>query len=58
MQLLPYGFGASDEFAEELKAYKTSKGTIQYPVDKPLPKFLVTRIVKARVTLNEVKSRK
>jgi uncharacterized protein YdhG (YjbR/CyaY superfamily) len=50
--------GLLNEFAEELKAYKTSKGTIQYPVDKPLPKFLVTRIVKARVTLNEVKSRK
>jgi uncharacterized protein YdhG (YjbR/CyaY superfamily) len=46
-----------DEFAEELRKYKTSKGTIQFPVDKPLPKSLVTRIVKARVTLNEVKAR-
>jgi uncharacterized protein YdhG (YjbR/CyaY superfamily) len=45
------------EFAEELKKYKTSKGTIQFPVDKPLPKALVVRIVKARVTLNEVKAR-
>lgn len=51
----PMDLGLLSEFAEELKAYKTSKGTIQYPVDKPLPKFLVTRIVKARVTLNEVK---
>lgn len=46
------------EFQEMLKESKTSKGTIQYPVDKPLPKPLVTRIVKARVTLNEVKARK
>ena len=43
-------------FAEVLKQYKTSKGTIQFPVDKPLPKALVARIVKARVTLNEVKA--
>jgi uncharacterized protein YdhG (YjbR/CyaY superfamily) len=46
------------EFAEELKTYKRSKGTIQFPVDKPLPKTLVTRIVKARVTLNEVKAKR
>jgi uncharacterized protein YdhG (YjbR/CyaY superfamily) len=47
----------ADEFREELKKYKTSKGTIQFPVDQPLPKALVKRIVKSRVTLNEVKSR-
>jgi uncharacterized protein YdhG (YjbR/CyaY superfamily) len=47
-----------DEFAEELKKHKTSKGTIQFPVDKPLSKALVSRIVKSRVTLNEVKASK
>jgi uncharacterized protein YdhG (YjbR/CyaY superfamily) len=53
----PMNHSLGDEFAEELKKYKTSKGTIQFPVDKPLPKALVTRIVKARVTANEVKAR-
>jgi uncharacterized protein YdhG (YjbR/CyaY superfamily) len=53
----PMDLSLLDEFGEELKKYKTSKGTIQFPVDKPLPKALVTRIVKARVTLNEVKAR-
>ena len=53
----PMDHSLEEEFAEELKKYKTSKGTIQFPVDKPLPKALVTRIVKARVTLNEVKAR-
>jgi uncharacterized protein YdhG (YjbR/CyaY superfamily) len=53
----PMDHSLAEEFAEELKQYKTSKGTIQFPVDKPLPKALVTRIVKARVTLNEVKAR-
>ena len=52
----PMDHSLEEEFAEELKEYKTSKGTIQFPVDEPLPKKLVTRIVKARATLNQVKS--
>ena len=53
----PMDHSLEEEFAEELKKYKTSKGTLQFPVDEPLPKKLVTRIVKARVTLNELKAR-
>jgi uncharacterized protein YdhG (YjbR/CyaY superfamily) len=37
---------------KELKAYPTSKGTIQFRPDKPLPAALVTKIVKARVKEN------
>lgn len=40
-------------FAEELKEYKTSKGTIQFTADKPLPAMLVRKIVEARVAENE-----
>ena len=36
-------------FKEELKAYKTSKGTIQFPFGKPLPLGFLKRIVKARL---------
>jgi len=38
------------KFKDELKAYPISKGTIQFPVDKPLPSALLKRIVKARLT--------
>ena len=53
----PMDHSLEAEFQEELKKYKTSKGTIQFPVDESLSKKLVTRIVKARVTLNQVKSK-
>ena len=44
-----------EEFADELKPFKTSKGTIQFPIDKPLPATLVKKIVKARVAQNQAK---
>jgi uncharacterized protein YdhG (YjbR/CyaY superfamily) len=51
-----------EKFKKELSAYKTSKGAVQFPLDKPLPLALIRRIVKFRVTENlkkaEGKSRK
>jgi len=40
---------------DELKEYRTSKGTIQFTVDKPLPAALVKKIVKARMKENEAR---
>ena len=39
----------------ELKDFPTSKGTIRFPVDKPLPAGLLKKIVKARLAENEKK---
>jgi uncharacterized protein YdhG (YjbR/CyaY superfamily) len=39
-------------FKKELSAYATTKGGVQFPLDKPLPLALVARIVNFRVTEN------
>ena len=38
-----------EKFKSELKGFSTSKGTIQFPTDKPLPSALVKKLMKARV---------
>ena len=50
--LFPTGSGVIEIFAKELKNYTTSRGTIQFPSDKPLPDSLVKKIVRQRVKEN------
>ena len=38
-----------DAYKDELKQYDTSKGTIRFPADKPLPATLVKKLVKTRM---------
>jgi uncharacterized protein YdhG (YjbR/CyaY superfamily) len=40
------------EFKEELSAYKAGKGTLKFPLDKPIPFALIRKIVKFRVKEN------
>ena len=51
--LFPTGSGVLDRFEKELEGYRTSKGTIQFPPDQPLPDALVKKIVRARVKENK-----
>jgi uncharacterized protein YdhG (YjbR/CyaY superfamily) len=57
--LVAYGAGANhcafypgsvvQALKEELKGYDTSKGTVRFPADKPLPFALVRKLVKLRI---------
>ena len=41
-----------EEFRKDLSRYKTSKGAVQFPLDKPLPIDLIKRVVRYRVQEN------
>ena len=47
--LYPIGDAIRARYRSELEGYETSKGTVRFPLDKPLPLTLVKRLVKARV---------
>lgn len=47
-----------EAFENELTGYSISKGTIQFPNDKPLPTALIKKLVKARVAQKESKKRR
>ena len=56
------GFYATPEanlaFKDELSEYKTTKGTIQLPYNKPLPMELLRKINHYKATFNEIKKKK
>jgi uncharacterized protein YdhG (YjbR/CyaY superfamily) len=53
----PLGSSVLDSFQEELKPFRVSKGTLHFPLDKPLPDALLKKLVKARIAQNEARKR-
>jgi uncharacterized protein YdhG (YjbR/CyaY superfamily) len=59
-----YGFFPSpsgiDAFEKELLPYRTGKGTLRFPIDKPIPWGIIRKVVqfRARENLNKVKNKK
>jgi uncharacterized protein YdhG (YjbR/CyaY superfamily) len=53
----PGGPSAIEAFKKELSPFKQAKGTVQFPLDKPIPFDLVKKIVKFRVRENELKKK-
>ncbi len=45
----PHSGSVFPELADELTGYRWSKGTLQFPVDRPLPMPLVRRLVEVRL---------
>ena len=48
----------NEAFKKELAVYTGGKGTVQFPLDKPMPLDLITKIVKFRVKENLEKAEK
>lgn len=53
--LFPMSGRVIEALGDELAGYRTSKGTIQFPIGKPLPAALIRRIVQMRVAENEAR---
>src|SRR5947208_13810561 len=51
----PMSSSTVDAFKDELKDFDTSKGTVRFPADKPLPAALVRRLVRARIAENQAR---
>ncbi|MFZ5552149.1 MAG: iron chaperone [Bacteroidota bacterium] len=45
-------------FKKEISGYKNAKGSIQFPLDKPMPLSLITKITEFRIKQNEEKAKK
>ena len=55
ISLYPAPWGA-ESLKEEMSAYEGSKGTIKFPLDKPMPLTLIKKMVKYRLKQNEMKA--
>jgi uncharacterized protein YdhG (YjbR/CyaY superfamily) len=49
VSLYPMTAAIRTSFAKELERFETSKGTVRFPLDRPLPMALIRRLVNARI---------
>jgi len=54
----PMSTSSMEAHRTELKAYDTSKGTIRFAIDTPLPSTLVKGLVRSRIKENEAKAQR
>jgi uncharacterized protein YdhG (YjbR/CyaY superfamily) len=56
--LFPMSYAVLNTYKDELKSYHTSKGTLRFPLDQPLPAALVKKVVKARIQEHEARKKR
>jgi uncharacterized protein YdhG (YjbR/CyaY superfamily) len=56
--LFPATDAVIEALGDELKPYLAGKGTIRFPMGRPIPVDLVTRVVRIRVAENEARARR
>jgi uncharacterized protein YdhG (YjbR/CyaY superfamily) len=54
----PASYGVMERFASDLQRFDVDKGTIRFPIGKPLPATLVKKMVKARIKENEARTKR
>ncbi len=54
----PMSVRVMDAHKEELRGYSKSKGTIRFPIDRPLTATLIRRLVKARIAENDARAKR
>jgi uncharacterized protein YdhG (YjbR/CyaY superfamily) len=48
LSYLPHSGSVFPELADEVARYKTSSGALQFPIDEPLPKSLVKKLIEVK----------
>jgi len=56
--LFPMGSAVLDELGDEVKKFRVAKGTLHFPLDKPMPAALLKKIVKARIAKNDARKQR
>jgi len=49
LSYLPHSGSVFDEIPDDVAGYVTSKGALQFPIDRPLPKALVKKLIAIRL---------
>jgi uncharacterized protein YdhG (YjbR/CyaY superfamily) len=52
ISIYPVTYEIKEKFKKDISSYKTSKGTLQFPLDKPMPLALIKKIVKYKLKDN------
>ena len=53
LSYFPHSGSVLDQLADELSGYDSSKGTLRFPIDRPLPQAIVEKLIVAKTAVAE-----